>query len=172
MLIINSVVMQTCSIAPGLFAAPGRRHCLPPGKAEGVKRHKAPVRNAAPRGPPCGRAGPLRDRRPITRTGAPCGASPRRFRAEPVGCRTDLGPRLRTGVDLAVRFGRPAGSLHTDRSVRRAGPRGLPRVRPAKPDPQAPPLLLPNGATGWRPSTSRVWEYNRTYILDLAGIDA
>ena len=48
---------------------------------EGVKRREAPVRIAAPVAHLDGRAGPWpsRDRRPMTRAGAPSGASPRRF---------------------------------------------------------------------------------------------
>jgi hypothetical protein len=67
---------------PVLFA--GRRvrpspFFLPPER--GAERREAPVRNAAPRGPPCGRAGPSsgKDHRPMTRAGAPLGAPPRRF---------------------------------------------------------------------------------------------
>jgi len=51
----------------------------PPEKSEGVKRRTAPVRNAAPLARSCGRACHLRDRRSMTRTSAPFGASPRRF---------------------------------------------------------------------------------------------
>jgi hypothetical protein len=62
-------------------STPGRRQSCPPQRSRRVKRRKALVRNAAPGGQPCGQASPFngRDYRSLTRTGAPCGASPRRF---------------------------------------------------------------------------------------------
>ena len=65
---------------PPPFSGAGRAFNRAP-RCEGAKRRQALVRNAAPRGPPCGRACPSsgRDRRPMTRTGTPLGASPRRF---------------------------------------------------------------------------------------------
>jgi hypothetical protein len=52
-----------------------------PPSPRGAERRKALVRIAAPVGPPYGKASPVsgRDCRPMTRTGAPLGASPRRF---------------------------------------------------------------------------------------------
>ena len=76
------------------------RSCPPRNQSRRVKRRKALVRNAAPGGPPCGQACPFigRDGRPMTRAGAPCGASPRCFmRALP----HYLGPRLPPGSRLA-----------------------------------------------------------------------
>src|SRR5437667_7717938 len=67
--------------ALSLFSVPRAR-----GEAE---RRQALVRNAAPGGPPCGRADPwiARDHRPMTQAGAPLGAPPRRF---PSGARAAL----------------------------------------------------------------------------------
>ena len=73
------------AFSSGGLTAPRRPSlCFPARtKSEGVKRREAPVRIAAPRGPPCGWACPSfgRERRPMTRAGTPFGASPRHFSA-------------------------------------------------------------------------------------------
>ena len=74
---IDHVARFHCQTASSQTAKHHRPCCLKgagfafipfPLEARGVKRRKAPVRNAAPRGPPCGQADPFsgRDRRPMT----------------------------------------------------------------------------------------------------------
>jgi len=124
--------MPACSISLQIclgssFAAPAPRlhfcgrgfSVLPPRKARGVERRQAPVRIAAPCGPPCGWAD-LRiaaDRRPMTLAGAPLGAP----------------PRLCSGVSSASVPGRafvrtlPGSSASSWQAARSGQPGGAPR---------------------------------------------
>ena len=89
------------------------------------------MRNAAPGGPPCGRADPwiARDHRPMTLAGAPLGAPPRRF---PSG----VGPRFRPGLFP----GSSASSWQGARSGQPGGAPTPPECVVDEPHPQAPHL--------------------------------
>ena len=88
-----------------------------------AERREALVRNAAPGGPPRGRADPwiARDHRPITLAGAPLGAPPRHFWRSLL--RRSSGSRFR---EPAFAPTRPAGSLQSGPSAARAEPRSRP----------------------------------------------
>src|SRR5439155_22292487 len=117
------------------------------------------VRNAAPGGPPRGRADPwiARDHRPMTLAGAPLGAPPRHFqRSHP---RISSGPGFRDSI-LVLPLMTAAGPVAHGPALRspggRAGPvqraprravllppgslPGAARVRGYEPRPQGPPL--------------------------------
>ena len=95
------------------------------------------MRNAAPGGPPCGRADPwiARDHRPMTLAGAPLGAPPRHFWRN---------------FRFAAAPGRASGNRHLRRPVQRAPRRavvvppgslpGAARVQAYEACPQGPPL--------------------------------
>jgi hypothetical protein len=70
-----------CEHAPsfGELSAPRRRQSEPAQKVRGGEAPNGAGADRRTRGPPCGRTGPFKDRRSITRTGAPFGASPRRL---------------------------------------------------------------------------------------------
>jgi hypothetical protein len=103
----------------------------------GAERRQALVRNAAPGGPPCGRADPwiARDHRPMTLAGAPLGAPPRHFWRS---------------FHFAAAPGRASGNRHLRRPVQRAPRRavvvppgslpGAARVQAYEACPQGPPL--------------------------------
>jgi hypothetical protein len=117
------------------------------------------------RWPPCGQASPFigRDCRPITRAGAPCGASPR--------CRGaslhTLGPPLSSpGYCSFARVIQQAPCTR-GRIARRFDTRGAPRARLIKLDPQAPLPTSTNGITRMTPSNERGCGM-RTYNLDKA----
>jgi hypothetical protein len=148
------LLLPRCVVQPGSSLFPSPPPNPPPLAGEGwegargAKRRKALVRNAAPRGPPRGRAD-LRiagDHRPITLAGAPSGAPPRHLRdakcesASPVpgrasGCVPPLLPLAfpdRSPVAAGSRkqrTPRPAGSLQSGRSAARAEPRNRPSAR-------------------------------------------
>jgi hypothetical protein len=105
---------RPCSLRRGL-----RRCSLFPVPEKGAERREAPVRIAAPRDPPRGRAGPFggRDRRPMTRAGAPLGAPPRRL--------CGSGPRFAWTARGAHRPA-SASSSRGGRSAARAEPRSRP----------------------------------------------
>ena len=149
-----SPIRLSCSHAKssrGCLTAPGRRRVVPGRtKSRGGEAPTGAGAERRTRDPPCDRACPAREgRRPMTRAGAPFGASPRRFFVRDRGFAPTSGRACRPGEPLS---GGPAGSLHTDRSVRRAGPRGLPGARLTRPDPQAPhpapPIASPVDALG------------------------
>ena len=149
------VVIETNSIVPG-ERAPGR--CLgicphpmgakPPNNRGGAKRRQALVRNAAPGGRLAAKPVPSAEGngRPITRAGAPIGASPRRFsfvlgtafwKRTGAPIRMPLIPR---GFPRFHPLHQPvAGRTHVvgPGGVSR-GPRRPPEARLARPNPQAP----------------------------------
>ena len=101
--------VEPSSIVPG-ERAPGRRWGMSP-HPRGAKRRQALVRNAAPGGRLTAKPVPSAEgnSRPITRTGAPIGASPRRF-----------------SFDLGTAFWKRTGAPIRTPLI----PRGFPRFHP------------------------------------------
>src|SRR5437879_6421726 len=81
LVIFVKAVRQASAPPPLFFAARVRRRLRVPPKRGGQSADRRWVRNAAPFGPPRGRADPwiARDYRPMTLAGAPLGAPPRHF---------------------------------------------------------------------------------------------
>jgi hypothetical protein len=142
---IVSVVSHACEIARGCLRRPVAVSSSRSEMSEGVKRRQAPVRDAAPRGPPRGRACPL--------VGGDAGPSrgPARLSALHRGA-------FRTSGAALFISGRAGISANPSREV--VVPPGDPGaardVRLARPDPRAPHPAPPNSATGWRLGTSGV----------------
>ena len=136
--LLSAVVITPSSIVlAARFAPEACPVFFPSHIARGAERRQALVRNAAPGGPPCGRADPwiARDHRPMTLAGAPLGAPPRHFWRS---------------SHFAAAPGRASGNRHWRRPVQRAPRRavvmppgtmpGAARVRGYEPRPQGPPL--------------------------------
>jgi len=136
--------MKPCSIVPG-ERAPGRRWGMPP--SEGAKRRQAlcgtPHRGRLAVGPVPSAEG---NGRPITRTGAPIGASPRRFPSSPGPPSGNGQGRPFTNALDSTGFpplsSAPPARCRTDPCswAGRCLPRP-PEARLARPNPQAPPPL-------------------------------
>src|SRR5206468_11701079 len=113
--------------------------------ARGAERRKALVRNAAPGGPPCGRADPwiARDLRPMTLAGAPRGAPPRHFWRSPL--RRSSGPGFRDSI-LFLPLMTAAGPVAHGAALRSPGGRAGPVQRAPRRAVLLPPGSLPGAA--------------------------
>src|SRR5438876_12199363 len=114
-------------------------------ETRGAERRQALVRNAAPGGPPCGRAGPCiaRDHRPMTLAGAPLGAPPRHFWRSRL--RRSSGPGFRDAI-LFLPLMTAAGPVAHGAALRSPGGRAGPVQRAPRRAVVLPPGSLPGAA--------------------------
>src|SRR5438876_12311417 len=114
-------------------------------ETRGAERRQALVRNAAPGGPPCGRADPwiARDHRPMTLAGAPLGAPPRHFRRSHL--RISSGPGFRDSM-LFLPLMTAAGPVAHGAALRSPGGRAGPVQRAPRRAVLLPPGTMPGAA--------------------------